>query len=63
MSEYKPVDHRANKYFTLEEDEEELDRQRQREKSIGAAQQFRVSKNVDKESREKPVASRFSNLG
>ncbi len=30
LSEYKPVDRKANKYFTLDQGEEEYDRKRQK---------------------------------
>jgi hypothetical protein len=47
FSEYKPVDKRANKYFTLEAEEEEYDRRRQKEKSIGGGtgNNYRLSRN------------------
>ncbi len=74
FSEYKPVDHRANKYFTLDEEEEEYDRKRQREKSITSNPNnpnYRQSRNNDRSDRErekegarerdKQAASRFNN--
>jgi hypothetical protein len=69
FSEYKPVDHRANKYFTLDEEEEEYDRKRQREKSITSSTNnnpnYRQSRNNDRSDkereREKQGGSRFNN--
>lgn len=58
------MDHRANKYFTLDDEEEEHDKKRQKEKSINSGQNYRVSRNnekAEKEIREKQ-ASRFNNV-
>lgn len=44
FSEYKPVDQRTTKYFTLEDEEEHYDRNRQKDKSI-PHQNYRLSRN------------------
>ncbi len=58
FSEYKPVDHKANKYFTLDKEEEEYDRFRQREK--GMETNYRQSRNAPPNEKERTVNSRFN---
>lgn len=57
FTEYKPVDHRANKYFTLDQEEEDYDRRRQKEKSIG-----NTTQNHRQPRQEDRGVGRFTNL-
>lgn len=41
FSEYKPVDRRTNKYFTLDQEEEEYDRRKQKERSLNKMGNYR----------------------
>jgi len=61
FSEYRPVDHKTNKYFTLDEEEEDYDRKRQREKSISNTNNnnYRPARNPS--DRDKPTPTRFNN--
>ena len=43
FGEYRPVDRKANKYFTLDEEEEEFDRRKQKERGIN--QQYQQYQN------------------
>ena len=52
FSEYKPIDRRTNQYFTLDEQEEELDRRRQRD-----------PRTASPHTRQPPGHSRFTQPG